>query len=159
MKLEEMIREVNMDNVNIYMHTTINTVKASDGAYGIVLEMPREGKEVYTSTHFGELDNCTKKCAELKTLLYALRKFKRPCNITIYTDSSYIQSGISWVPGWIASGWVTSKGNEVAYKEECQEVMELLSNHKYHFEIKTPHTYKNWLEMETERNREKARKA
>ena len=147
-----------MDSVNIYMHTTINTVKASDGAYGIVLEMPREGKEVYTRTHFGELVNCTKKSAEIKTLLYALRKFKKACDLTIYTDSDYVQNGINWVPGWIESGWVTSKGNSVAYKEEWQEVMELLSNHLYRFEIKTPHSYKKWLEKETERNREKPEK-
>lgn len=139
-----------MDNVNIYLHTTINTVSASDGAYGIVLEMPMDGREPYTLTDFGTLAKCTANHAELKTLLYALRKLKRACDLTIYTDSKYIQCGIKWMDDWIKSGWLTSKGTEVTYKDEWQEVMELLGRHLFRFEIKTPHSYKNWLMRELE---------
>lgn len=142
-----------MDNVNIYLYTTIKTVNASNGAYGIVLEMPREGKEAYTQTEFGTLAKCTGVHAELKNLLYALRKLKKPCDLTIYTDSDYVKCGINWVAGWIRSGWLNSKGSQVAYKEEWQEVMELLGKHLYHFELKTPHSYKSWLIAETERRK------
>lgn len=142
-----------MDNVNIYLHTSINTVNASDGAYGIVLEMPREGKEAYTQTEFGLLAKCTGIHAELKTLLYALRKLKKACDLTIYTDSSYVEGGVKWVKEWVKSDWRNSKGVEVAYKEEWQEVIELLGKHLYHFKVKEPHCYKNWLIRETKRRR------
>ncbi len=139
-----------MDNVNIYIHTTIKTTVASDGAYGIVLEMPRENAEPYTVTDIGILAKCTAFHAELKCFLYALRKLKKACELTIYMDGSYVQSGIKWVSGWVESGWLTAKGSEVAYKEEWQEVIELLKKHLYKFEIKTPHSYKNWLIQETQ---------
>ncbi len=139
-----------MDNVNIYIHTTIKTTVASDGAYGIVLEMPRENAEPYTVTDIGTLVKCTAFHAELKCFLYALRKLKKACELTIYMDGNYVQSGIRWMKGWIESGWVTSKGVEVAYKEEWQEVVELLKNHLYKFEIKTQHSYKKWLIQETQ---------
>lgn len=139
-----------MDNVNIYLHTTIKSSMASDGAYGIVLEMPRENAPAYTVTDIGSLSKCTAFHAELKCFLYALRKLKKPCDLTIYMDGTYVQSGIKWVSGWEASGWLTAKGSDVIYKEEWQEVMELLKKHLYGFEIKTPHSYKNWLIQETQ---------
>lgn len=142
-----------MDNVNVYIHTTINTVGASDGAYGIVLEMPIEGKDNYTQTFFGALAKCTSVHAELKAFIYALRKLKKPCDLTIYMDGAYVKSGIGWVSGWIKSGWLNARGMQVAYKEEWQEVMELLGKHLYHFEIKQPHSYKSWLIAETERRK------
>ena len=38
-----------------------------------------------------------------------LRCLKRPCDIDIYTDSQYVQKGISeWITGWKARGWRTA---------------------------------------------------
>ena len=42
-------------------------------------------------------------------VIEALRCLKRPCDIDIYTDSQYVQKGISeWITGWKARGWRTA---------------------------------------------------
>jgi len=44
----------------------------------------------------------------------------------IYTDSEYIQKGISqWVSGWIKKGWRTKSGSPVKYKDLWQRLHQL----------------------------------
>lgn len=146
-------REAAVDNVNIYLYTTINTVNTSDGAYGFILEMPREDGNPYTRTEFDTLAKCTGNHAELKAFLNSIRKLKRPCELTIFTDCRYLQCGTRCMKEWSKSGWLTSKGKEVAYKDEWQEVMKILESHIYKFKIKEPHPYRNWLITETNKRR------
>lgn len=56
----------------------------------------------------GEPDT-TNNRMELQAVIEALRCLKRPCDIDIYTDSQYVQKGISeWITGWKARGWRTA---------------------------------------------------
>ena len=42
---------------------------------------------------------------ELLAVIQALNSLKRPCAIHLYTDSQYVQKGISeWIHGWKARG-------------------------------------------------------
>lgn len=43
---------------------------------------------------------------ELMAAIEALEHLKRGCHIILYTDSTYVQQGItSWIHGWKAKGW------------------------------------------------------
>lgn len=43
---------------------------------------------------------------ELMAAIQALAALKSPCKIDLYTDSKYVQKGISeWLAGWKARGW------------------------------------------------------
>lgn len=43
---------------------------------------------------------------ELTAALEALRRLKGPSQVTLYTDSEYLERGITeWLPGWVARGW------------------------------------------------------
>lgn len=43
---------------------------------------------------------------ELTAAITALRALKRPCRVTLRTDSEYLRQGITrWLPMWIARGW------------------------------------------------------
>jgi len=38
-----------------------------------------------------------------------LEALKAPCQVDLYTDSTYVQKGITeWLPGWKARGWKTA---------------------------------------------------
>ncbi len=43
---------------------------------------------------------------ELMAAIQALEHLKRSCHIILYTDSTYVQQGITnWIHGWKAKGW------------------------------------------------------
>jgi ribonuclease HI len=46
---------------------------------------------------------------ELIAAIEALRALKRPCQVSLTTDSQYVRMGItSWIDGWKRRGWKTS---------------------------------------------------
>ncbi len=58
---------------------------------------------------FGGERNTTNNRMELKAVIEALTALTRPCEVTVFTDSQYVQKGISeWIHGWKARGWKTA---------------------------------------------------
>lgn len=74
------------------------------GGWGALLRHQGREKTLYG----GEL-NTTNNRMELMAVIEALKALKRPCHIELYTDSQYVQKGISeWIHGWKARGWRTA---------------------------------------------------
>jgi ribonuclease HI len=64
--------------------------------------------------HTGELFGCeshtTNNRMELQAVIKGLQALREPCQVTISTDSQYVQRGITeWLAGWKANGWRKSK--------------------------------------------------
>jgi ribonuclease HI len=61
---------------------------------------------VHEKTLTGSEPSTTNNRMELTAALRALEALKRPSRVEIYTDSEYLQRGISeWLPGWRRRGW------------------------------------------------------
>src|SRR5512138_2925173 len=61
---------------------------------------------------------------ELTAAIRALEALNRPCHVELYTDSEYLQRGISeWLPGWERRGWRRS-GGKLANIELWQALVE-----------------------------------
>ena len=46
---------------------------------------------------------------EMQAVIEGLKALSRPSTVTVYTDSQYVQKGITeWINGWKASGWKTA---------------------------------------------------
>ena len=55
---------------------------------------------------------------ELTAVVEALRAIKRPCHLTIHTDSRYLKDGITnWILKWKRNGWKTTTGTAVKNKD------------------------------------------
>ena len=69
---------------------------------------------------------------EMTAVINALKALKRPCNITIYTDSKYVLEGVNeWLPNWKRNGWKTSnKKSDVKNVDLWQELDSLLPQHE-----------------------------
>lgn len=51
---------------------------------------------------------------ELTACIEALKILKEPCNIKLYTDSKYVQQGItSWIHNWQKKNWLKSDNKPV----------------------------------------------
>jgi len=55
---------------------------------------------------------------ELTAVAEALESLKRPCTVTLISDSNYVVRGMTeWVQNWIANDWQTSKKRPVKHAD------------------------------------------
>jgi len=96
------------------------------GGWGALLVAGTSEKEL-----FGGENNTTNNRMEMTAVIEALRALKRPCRIRVYTDSQYVQKGISeWLPGWKARGWKTADKKPVKNADLWQVLDTLASQHQ-----------------------------
>ncbi|WP_455283036.1 ribonuclease HI [Cupriavidus necator] len=96
------------------------------GGWGAVLVAGTSEKEL-----FGGEANTTNNRMEMTAVIEALRALKRPCTVHVYTDSQYVQKGISeWLPGWKARGWKTADKKPVKNVDLWQELDTLAQQHQ-----------------------------
>ncbi len=78
------------------------------GGWGALLQFSVAGG-VTEKEIFGGEANTTNNRMEMTAVIEALRALKRSCDAVVYTDSSYVQKGISeWIHGWKRNGWKTA---------------------------------------------------
>ncbi|HIQ51174.1 MAG TPA: ribonuclease HI [Nautiliaceae bacterium] len=63
---------------------------------------------------------------ELKAVIEALKSLKEPCEIELYSDSTYVLKGIN---EWI-NNWIKKEFKNVKNKELWQEFLNVKQNHK-----------------------------
>ena len=77
----------------------------------------------------GEHDT-TNNRMELMGAIEGLRALKEPCKVALYTDSSYVQKGITeWLAGWKRKGWKTASKQPVKNQDLWQQLDEMCQKH------------------------------
>lgn len=96
------------------------------GGWGVLLRSRGAEKELYG----GEADT-TNNRMELTAVIRALEALKRPSRVRLYTDSQYVQKGISeWVRQWKRRGWRTAEKKPVKNIDLWQRLDELAALHE-----------------------------
>lgn len=68
---------------------------------------------------------------ELMAAIRALESLKKPCHIALFTDSQYVQKGITeWLPGWVKKGWKNAKGEPVKNQDLWQRLQAAAGQHR-----------------------------
>ena len=68
---------------------------------------------------------------ELMAAIQALESLKKPCRIALFTDSQYVQKGITeWLPGWLRKGWKNAKGEPVKNQDLWQRLQAAAGQHR-----------------------------
>lgn len=68
--------------------------------------------------------------AELMAATIGLRALKRPCQVTVVSDSQYVVKGMTeWVNGWKRKGWKTGQGDPVKNRELWEGLVEAAAQH------------------------------
>src|SRR5476651_1280059 len=99
------------------------------GGWGALMVADGAKKEIYG----GEL-NTTNNRMELKAVIEALTALKRPCQVVMYTDSQYVQKGITeWIHGWKARGWRTDAKETVKNVDLWKRLDEVVRAHHIHW--------------------------
>ena len=71
---------------------------------------------------------------ELTAAIMALETLTRSCEVHLYTDSSYVQKGITqWLPTWMANNWRTKDKKEVKNQDLWQRLHAASQKHDVHW--------------------------
>jgi len=67
---------------------------------------------------------------ELTAAAAALEALKRPCIVTLHTDSEYLRNGITrWHQGWVRRNWRNAAGDPVANMDLWRRVLDAAAPH------------------------------
>lgn len=95
------------------------------GGWGAILRFGEHVKELS-----GGESETTNNRMELTAAIEALNALKRPCAVDLYTDSTYVRSGISeWMHGWKRKNWRTAANKPVKNADLWQALDEARSRH------------------------------
>lgn len=113
------------DVVEIY---TDGACKGNPGIGGWGAWIHYKGNE---KSIFGGEQNTTNNRMEMMAVIKALQALKRPSQIKLYTDSSYVQKGMTeWLQGWKAKNWRTAAKQVVKNADLWQQLDVLASQHQ-----------------------------
>jgi ribonuclease HI len=114
-----------MDQVEIFTDGACSG-NPGPGGWGAILRAKGTEKELAGA----ELDT-TNNRMEMMAVISALEALKRPCQITITTDSQYVLKGMTeWLKGWKAKNWKTASKKPVKNVELWQRLDKAASEHK-----------------------------
>ena len=83
------------------------------GGWGALIIENDTEREIY-----GGESNTTNNRMELMAVIRALELLKEQNDITVFTDSTYVQKGISeWIINWKRNGWKSSNKKSVKNKD------------------------------------------
>jgi ribonuclease HI len=95
------------------------------GGYGAILKFGNKIKEIS-----GHQVKSTNNRMELTAVIEALKQLKRPCNVRVFSDSSYVVKGMTeWVPAWINRKWMNSQKKPVLNRDLWELLLHLSEPH------------------------------
>jgi len=106
------------------------------GGWGAILRAKGKEKEL----HGGEGET-TNNRMELMAAIRALEALKRPCRVTLTTDSQYVMKGITeWLVNWKRRGWKTADRKPVKNVDLWQRLDAALAPHQVEWRWVRGHT-------------------
>ena len=95
------------------------------GGWGALLKFGSKEKQLY-----GGESLTTNNRMELRAVIEALSALKRPCNVSVTSDSTYVLKGINeWLLNWKKRGWLTSGKKPVKNEDLWKSLDSLKSVH------------------------------
>jgi ribonuclease HI len=96
------------------------------GGWGVLLRMGDTEKELS-----GGEANTTNNRMELMAAIQGLGALKKPCRVTLSTDSRYVMDGLTkWIHGWLKNGWRTADKKPVKNAELWQQLLAAAKPHR-----------------------------
>lgn len=117
-----------MDKVTIFTDGACRG-NPGPGGWGAILFKDDHEKELYGAEH-----ETTNNRMELMAAIQALEVLKRPCEVTLTTDSQYVKKGITeWLVSWKRRGWKTADKKPVKNQDLWQRLDEVAHKHRIHW--------------------------
>lgn len=96
------------------------------GGWGVWLKAGSHEKSLY-----GGEALTTNNRMELTAVIQGLQALKKPSHVRVYTDSSYVQKGMTeWLAGWKLKQWRTADKKPVKNADLWQQLDEIAQPHQ-----------------------------
>lgn len=118
-----------MKSVNIYTDGACSG-NPGPGGYGVILECDSIERELSGGEGF-----TTNNRMELTAVIVGLETLKFPCEVTIFSDSSYVVDAINkgWLKSWQKNNWVKSDKQPVKNPDLWEKLIKLMDGHSVKF--------------------------
>lgn len=92
----------NLESGKVIIYADGGITRAGVGTYGIILLHGEHRREIQ-----GGLKNTTSNRMEILACLVGLETLKKPCDVTIFSDSQYVVNSIQqrWIWRWQQNNW------------------------------------------------------
>ena len=100
------------------------------GGYGAFIKYGKNIKDLS-----GGFRRTTNNRMELLAVIVSLEMLKKPCEVTIYSDSRYIVDAVNkgWARRWKANGWRRNKNEKAVNPDLWARLLTLLDTHDTEF--------------------------
>ena len=96
------------------------------GGWGVLMTAGDNTREMK-----GGAADTTNNRMELTAVIEALTALKRPCKVTLYTDSKYVKDGLTqWMANWKKNGWKTAAKKPVKNQDLWRRLDEEAARHE-----------------------------
>jgi ribonuclease HI len=96
------------------------------GGWGVLIRMGSRERELS-----GGEKLTTNNRMELMAAIEGLNALKRPCRVTLSTDSRYVMDGLTkWIHGWRKNGWKTADKKPVKNADLWQSLIDAAAPHR-----------------------------
>ena len=105
------------------------------GGYGAVLRFTDGEGRLHEKELSGGYESTTNNRMELLGVIMGLEALKKPCDVSVHTDSQYIANAFNqhWVDNWIRNGWKTSNKKPVKNSDLWKRLLALCDVHEVDF--------------------------
>ncbi|GMV83223.1 MAG: ribonuclease H [Planctomycetota bacterium] len=109
------------------------------GGWAAILKYPDKAAEKELSGYEAETTNNR---MELTAVTRALQQLKRPCSVTVVTDSEYLANAFrqGWLAKWKRNGWKTASKEPVKNQDLWVALDALMSQHQVTWQWVRGHT-------------------
>lgn len=124
----------NKTKINIYTDGACSG-NPGPGGYGTVLVYIDEAGIKHEKELSDGYEQVTNNQMELMAVITGLEALKKPCDVTVYSDSKYVVDAFNnnWIDGWIKKGWKTASKSPVKNVELWKRLLEAKKNHDVEF--------------------------
>ncbi|WP_165056206.1 MULTISPECIES: ribonuclease HI [unclassified Adlercreutzia] len=105
------------------------------GGYGAVLQFRDSAGKLHERELSQGYARTTNNRMELLGVIAALEALKRPCDVTVYSDSQYVVNAFNqhWVDGWLKRGWKNASKQPVKNVDLWKRLLEAKRPHRVTF--------------------------
>ena len=116
--------------VTIYTDGGCSPTNPGPGGYGVVLRANGRRRELS-----GGFRLTTNNRMELTAAIVALEALKRPCEVTLHSDSKYLVDAMSrgWAARWRANGWKRNRRDKALNPDLWGRLLDLAERHQVTF--------------------------
>ena len=121
-------------DVNIYTDGACSGNPGPGGFGTILVHVDKDGIK-HEKELSGGFRCVTNNQMELLAVITGLEALKKPCNVTLYSDSKYVVDAFNnnWIDGWIKKGWKTAGKTPVKNVELWQRLLKAKEPHNVEF--------------------------